>query len=367
MASAPAVQRASPSLGPAAAQQAAKDLERKAFSEATSRQEYDDLCKSAASADEASNYVVPRQVHESPETEDVVHRRSSSAGLTFGAYTHATHHRDGLYSTVYEAVDPQGAVVAVKLTYTMMDPPHDARRESRILKEVRSDHVIPLLDTFTLPNGRFALVFPFVTYDMEQLLQEGLVSAPQVRSHMHDLLTALEYVHSKDVIHRDVKPSNLLVRSPDGPAYLADFGIVWSSEDPASEARDQKITDVGTTCYRPPELLFGHAAYDESLDLWAAGCVLAEAVNLSHEPLFDSGPVGSELALLSSIFQTLGTPSLETWPEAAKFPDWGKMDFYKYPAKPWISLLPNASNSARDLVSKLVCYESSNRLTASQV
>ena len=84
--------------------------------------------------------------------------------------------------------------------------------------------------------------------------------------------------------------------------------------DEGSEPADSKITDVGTTSYRPPELLFGHAAYEESLDMWAAGCVVAEAVTQSGSTIFDSGPLGSELALIQSIFKTLGTPTLSIWP-----------------------------------------------------
>ena len=100
----------------------------------------------------------------------------------------------------------------------------------------------------------------------------------------------------------------------DGPAYLTDFGIAWSPTDPQSEAADAKITDVGTTSYRPPELLFGWRKYDTSLDIWAAGCVVAEMVRPGHYPLFDAGPLGSELSLIKSIFTALGTPNEDVWP-----------------------------------------------------
>ena len=85
--------------------------------------------------------------------------------------------------------------------------------------------------------------------------------------------------------------------------------------DGASEPTTQKITDVGTTAYRPPELLFGNNAYRCELDLWAVGCVVAEVVaGKPHPALFDSGPLGSDLALIQSIFKTLGTPDLDVWP-----------------------------------------------------
>ena len=149
-----------------------------------------------------------------------------------------------------------------------------------------------------------------------------------MRQILTGLFCALAHIHAKGIIHRDIKPANILLGSPVGPPYLADFGIAWSPDDPASEPSDQKITDVGTTCYRPPELLFGHSAYGPETDLWAAGCVVAECVRYSSKvvkkprtksgeaewTLFDAGEMGSELALVKSIFETLGTPTDETWP-----------------------------------------------------
>ena len=148
------------------------------------------------------------------------------------------------------------------------------------------------------------------------------------RQILHGLFDALAHIHSKGIIHRDIKPANILLDQRSSTPYLADFGIAWSPNDPASEPTNQKITDVGTTCYRPPELLFGHKTYGPEIDLWAAGCVVAECVRrglcTSEKPevrvreaewsLFDAGELGSELALVKSIFETLGTPTDETWP-----------------------------------------------------
>lgn len=104
------------------------------------------------------------------------------------------------------------------------------------------------------------------------------------------------------------------MKSLSGPVYLADFGIAWSPGDPASEPADEKITDVGTSSYRAPELMFGTTSYDHTLDLWAAGCVAAEVVTSTCKPLFDSGDLGSDLTLIQSIFKALGTPTTESWP-----------------------------------------------------
>ncbi|SLM37511.1 cell division protein kinase [Lasallia pustulata] len=293
---------------------------------------------------------------------------TSTRGTHMGTYKNATYHRNGLFSTVYKATDTDNQLVALKLTTpSQMTAPHDSVREARILAEASSTHVIPLLSTFRQAGGHFVLVFPFMPCDFEELLHQHALSPAQICSHLHDLFTALCHIHSLSVIHRDIKPSNILLASPSGPAYLADFGIAWMPGDEGSEPVDSKITDVGTTSYRPPELLFGHAAYNESLDMWAAGCVVAEAATPKASALFDAGPLGSELALIQSIFKTLGTPSSSVWPEAATFPDWGKMEFYKFPPKSWQEILPDTSENARDLVSNLIRYQSSDRMSAAAV
>lgn len=211
-----------------------------------------------------------------------------------------------------------------------MLPPHNSIREARFLS-LLTPHpaIIPLQSTFSLAGGSFVLAFPFMplnlgtVFDYQYRIKKqafGPTSSHNLLSHIHSLFAALAHIHSHSMIHRDIKPANILLASPTGPAYLADFGIAWLSKDRDCEPTAQKITDVGTTAYRPPELLFGYRAYDESLDLWAAGCVVAEAIGCLglRRTLFDAGELGSELALIQSIFKTLGTPIDDSWPVSRK-------------------------------------------------
>ncbi|KAL9005697.1 MAG: hypothetical protein Q9188_001556 [Gyalolechia gomerana] len=301
-----------PHIDPKDAQDKARSFENAALQESASKEEYEQICLNEVERLEKDllNGIERTAIEDTDHSGPTTH---------IGPYK-ATYHQSGVFSTVYKARDPDTSkLLALKLTIpSQCTAPHDPLREARILASAIHAHILPLLNTFSLAGGKFTLVHPFLPLDLEALLhdpQRPSLSPKQTKSHLHDLFSGLAHVHSLSIIHRDIKPSNILLGSPDGPAYIADFGIAWMNSDEASEPIDNKITDVGTTAYRPPELLFGHKAYGCALDLWAAGCVVAEVVaEKPHPSLFDSGPLGSDLALIQSVFKTLGTPTDESWP-----------------------------------------------------
>ncbi|KAF7190632.1 Serine/threonine-protein kinase csk1 [Pseudocercospora fuligena] len=335
------------------------------------QQEYHELC---AKSVQSLLAAAERGPTGDPHADEHIFPNLPQTGARIGKYLNAEHFADGLFSEVFRAVNPEADsgkespnVVALKITnLSMMTAPHDSQREARILAKAKGDHAIPLLETFHQPGGSFVLVFPYMPHDLNTLLHGKQLTSQSRRSILRDLFSGLAHLHHLNIIHRDIKPSNILLSGLGGPAYLADFGIAWCADDPASEPSDEKILDVGTTCYRPPELLFGYSSYNSKLDMWAAGCVAAQVVCLNGETLFDAGDLGSELALIKSMFQTLGTPDLTTWPEAERMPDWGKMNFTKYPAKEWEAILPDTEAGARNLVRHMVQYESAWRLTAEE-
>jgi serine/threonine protein kinase len=209
--------------------------------------------------------------------------------------------------------------VALKVTnLSDMQPPHDSEREVRLMKKHSGSNIISLVESFYDGAGHLVLVLPFLPLTLEQIIQPKATYDKDIKTCLKDMFKALAHLHSHGIIHRDVKAANILLQSPSGPAYLSDLGISWSPTDPGSEPADKKITDVCTTCYRPPELLFGSTTYDTSLDLWSAGCVVAEATSGDGKALFNPGDLGTDLTLVLSVFETLGTPDEQVWPVSQK-------------------------------------------------
>jgi serine/threonine protein kinase len=273
------------------------------------------------------------------------------------------HAATGLISEVYTS----DAVALKVITETRQVEPHNPAREVKILRQLSHPSIIKLTNTFR-DDGRLVMVFPYMPLTLAKLIASNDLKLSITRSHFGDLFPALEYLHEHGIIHRDIKPSNLLLASVSGPAYLADFGTAWHPtfslpDEPVSH----KVLEVGTGSYRAPETLFGNRSYGASLDIWAAGAMLAECLRVPPKPLFESRDAsedGNQLGLILSIFKTLGTPTEQTWPEALKFSTPPFEWYQEFPGRSWEELLPDVSAKLRELVSSMVCYESGERVTA---
>jgi cyclin-dependent kinase len=272
----------------------------------------------------------------------------------------------GLASEVYRS-----KTFALKvITETHNIEPHNPVREVKILQQLRHSNIIKLSETFQDQEGRLTMVFPFMPLTLAKLIESDSMSTYYRKNCFHDLFSALDYLHEQGIIHRDVKPSNILLASATGPAYLSDFGTAWHPNLSTDEPGDHKCLEVGTTCYRAPETLFGNRSYDTKLDMWAAGAILVECIRQPPKALFESRATsedGNQLGLILSIFKTLGTPTKTTWPEALHFTTPPFEWYQEFPGISWDELLPGADETAKDLVKKLMLYESGWRLTARQV
>lgn len=156
------------------------------------------------------------------------------------------------------------------------------------------------------------MVFEYMDHDLTGLMDTPAIrfSEAQIKCYMIQLLKGLEYCHHHNILHRDIKGSNLLLDNF-GNLKIADFGLARSFGEEGRKYTNRVIT----LWYRPPELLLGANEYGPSVDIWSVGCLFAEL--LTRKPLF---PGKDETHQLDQIFQIMGSPSESEWPGWRDFP-----------------------------------------------
>jgi len=164
----------------------------------------------------------------------------------------------------------------------------------------------------------------------------------------------LEFCHRNFILHRDLKPNNLLIAS-DGLLKIADFGLARDFADPGYKMTCQVIT----RWYRPPELLFGARYYSTAVDIWSVGCIFAEL--MLRTPYL---PGESDMDQLKTIFRALGTPTEDEWPGHTKLPDYVPVgQFQKAPLR---DLFTAATADCLNLLGKCLLYEPRRRISTKE-
>ncbi|KAG8516128.1 Cyclin-dependent kinase 7, partial [Galemys pyrenaicus] len=232
---------------------------------------------------------------------------------------------EGQFATVYKARDKNtNQIVAIKkIKLGHRSEAKDginrtALREIKLLQELSHPNIIGLLDAFG-HKSNISLVFDFMETDLE-----------------------------------DLKPNNLLL-DENGVLKLADFGLAKSFGSPNRIYTHQVVT----RWYRAPELLFGARMYGVGVDMWAVGCILAEL--LLRVPFL---PGDSDLDQLTRIFETLGTPTEEQWPDMCSLPDF--VTFKSFPGIPLQHIFSAAGDDLLDLIQGLFLFNPCTRITAAQ-
>ncbi|KAM5345083.1 hypothetical protein ACJ41O_010945 [Fusarium nematophilum] len=330
-------------------------IEQAAYQISSTQDEYNLACQPTST---------PPQRDASPSGEEDIPEDAGGPGVRIGSHQNCVPVSDGITSEVYRSGDKALKVI---VAYQNIEP-HNPQREAKILKTLRPP-CIPLLDTFRDQEQQFVLVFPFMPYTLADILDQGPLPLDSVRSIFRDTLRALKDIHDQGIIHRDMKPSAILLASPTGPAYLSDFGTAWHPELSAhSEPPNDKILDIGTGPYRAIEVLFGNKSYGPEVDMWGLGVMLSEAIRDPPCPIFESRAVhedGNQLGLILSVFKTIGTPTPETWPQAKEFKISPFELWTVFRSRPWDVVLPDVDPDFRELVAAMVRYDS-QRATAEQ-
>ncbi|XP_040481500.1 mitogen-activated protein kinase 15 [Ursus maritimus] len=276
----------------------------------------------------------------------------------------------GAYGIVWKAVDRRtGEVVAIKKIFDAFRDETDAQRTFRevMLLQELGDHpnIIRLLDVIRAENDRdIYLVFESMDTDLNAVICKGkLLRDVHKRYIIYQLLRATKFIHSGCVIHRDQKPSNILLDSS-CLVKLCDFGLARSLSGLPEGPQGQALTDyVATRWYRAPEVLLSSSWYTPGVDMWSLGCILGEM--LRGRPLF---PGTSTLHQLELILETIPPPSKEdllalgSSYSASILPCLGSR-----PRQTLDTLLPSDTPpEALDLLRRLLVFAPDKRLSAAQ-
>lgn len=266
----------------------------------------------------------------------------------------------GTYSSVYRARDLEtGKIVALKKVRFLNKDPESVRfmaREINVLRKLDHPNVMKLegLVTSRMSDNLY-LVFEYMEHDLAGLSASPMIelTESQIKCYMQQLLRGLEHCHNRGVLHRDIKGSNLLIDN-NGNLKIGDFGLATSFC--INQNNKQPLTSrVVTLWYRPPELLLGATDYGVGVDLWSAGCILAEL--FVGKPIM---PGRTEVEQMHKIFKLCGSPCEEYW-RKSKLPH-ATIFKPKHPYKRCLGdTFKDLPPSALNLLDSLLAVEPNNR------
>jgi serine/threonine protein kinase len=223
----------------------------------------------------------------------------------------------GTYGDVCKGIDVYtGKNVALKFVRILARDTHSIPkavfREVESLRHLQSPFICQLHDMYP-DEASLVLVLEYLPYNLQEIISHTKDYFPRAhfKAYFKMLLEAIAHCHEQHIIHRDVKPSNILISSS-GILKLGDFGLARLLPSPDKNLTKDAMPlshQVATRWYRPPELLFGSQDYSFSVDVWSVGVVLAEMLLLA--PLF---PGTNDIDQIFRVFQIMGTPTAASWP-----------------------------------------------------
>jgi serine/threonine protein kinase len=229
----------------------------------------------------------------------------------------------GTYGSVYKAQKRETreyyAIKKIKLDVETEGIPSTALREISILKAVRHPNIVSIVGLH-LSEKKIELCLEFFPLDLKKMMDQyknnsKVYNLNNLKTIIYQILKATDYLHSRKILHRDLKPQNILICDQTLITKVADFGLSRVYSIPIRPY----TKEVLTLWYRAPELMMGLSQYSIGLDMWSIGCIFAEM--LIKTPLF---PGDSEIDQQMKIFRLLGTPNDKTLPGCKYFPDYNR-------------------------------------------
>ena len=283
---------------------------------------------------------------------------------------------EGTYADVFRGTLRTDATQVFAIKKFKMDPNQekeginvDTIREIKYLQELSHPTIVALYDVFSSKDEQINMVIEFCPNgNLEDLLRDKAVQygAAEIKAWMAMLCRAVYYCHSNFILHRDIKPGNLLIAA-NGEIKLADFGLARCFAEPG-----WKMTNnVVTLWYRSPELLFGSTHYGGGVDIWSCGVVMADLIG--RRAFLPSGTDneelargGGEIAQMEVICTALGTPNEEVWPGVSKLKGWFAPTKQIPPRdKAWFrSQFATVRSSGADFIASLLKFDPRKRATA---
>ncbi|XP_004940153.4 mitogen-activated protein kinase 15 isoform X2 [Gallus gallus] len=276
----------------------------------------------------------------------------------------------GAYGIVWKAINRRtGEIVAVKKIFDAFRNRTDAQRTFREIMFLQEfgehPNIIKLLDVIRAQNNKdIYLVFESMETDLHAVIKKGNLLKDIHKCYiLYQLLRATKFIHSGNVIHRDQKPSNILLDA-DCFVKLCDFGLARSLCQMDEEQSSPALTEyVATRWYRAPEILLSSRSYTKGVDMWSIGCILGEL--LLGKPLF---PGTSTINQIEQILRVIPAPSSEDIMVMQS--DYRASIIDHMSSRQRVTLeeiLPSSTPlPALDLLKKLLVFNPDKRLTAEE-
>eukprot|EP00729_Bicosta_minor_P002164 gene2164-25393_t len=267
---------------------------------------------------------------------------------------------EGTYASVFKGISRINAkLVALKEIRLEHEEgaPCTAIREVSLLKGLKHANIVTLHDIIHT-RETLTLVFEYLDRDLKQYMDDcsGVIEMENVKIFLYQLLRGLKYCHSRKVLHRDLKPQNLLINAI-GELKLADFGLARAKSVPIKTYSNEVVT----LWYRPPDVLLGSVEYSTPIDIWGVGCIFSEMV--SGRPIFPGSTNEEQIVL---IWQILGTPTESLWEGVSQLPEYKPEDWPECDKQDLAHQMPRLNRVGLELVDRMLQYNPKMRFTAQE-